>query len=237
MHARTAMIALQAYATAQKAKASAWFFKTGKGQYGEGDQFIGVTVPEQRKVARQFKDLPLAEIEKLVASPIHEHRLTALIILVGQYQTRKKMDDERLIVDFYLTHLDGVNNWDLVDTSASYILGDWILDHPKDRKILDVLAASGDLWKERVAMIATAPLIKAGDYQTTLQLAKQFLTHTHDLMHKATGWMLREVGKQDQPILEAFLDAHAVVMPRTMLRYAIEKFPKKSRIHYLHLGR
>ncbi|MBI4032653.1 DNA alkylation repair protein [Candidatus Berkelbacteria bacterium] len=223
------------YATSAKAKSSAWFFKTGPGQYGEGDRFIGVTVPEQRKVAKQFRELPLNEIETLLASPIHEHRLTALLILVGQYSRLKKTGDERSVVDFYLTHLDGVNNWDLVDSSASYILGDWIVAHHDDRRILAVLARSGDLWKERVAMIATAALINAGSFKPTLELAERFLTHRHDLIHKATGWMLREVGKQDRATLERFLDAHAREMPRTMLRYAIEKFEPHERKRYLEL--
>lgn len=235
MNAAAVKQALKVYASAEKAKANAWFFKTGKGQCGEGDQFIGVTVPEQRRVAKHFRELPLDEVEALLASPIHEHRLTALIILVGQYQRLKKSGHERSIVDLYLTHLDDVNNWDLVDSSASYILGDWIVTHPADEPMLTVLAKSGDLWKERVAMIATAALIRAKNYGPTLNLAERFLTHKHDLMHKAVGWMLREVGKQDRPVLERFLAKHAAVMPRTMLRYAIEKFEPEERKAYLEM--
>lgn len=226
--------ALKVYASAEKAKSSAWFFKTGPGQYGEGDRFIGVTVPEQRKIARHFQELSLKHVNALLASPVHEHRLTALFILVSQYQRcAKTRQGEREFVDFYLTHLDHVNNWDLVDSSAPYILGNWIVGHPDDEKILSVLAKSGDLWKERVAVIATAALIKAGKFGPTLELAEQFLAHQHDLMHKAVGWMLREVGKQDRKVLERFLDDHAHEMPRTMLRYAIEKLSPTERRHYL----
>ena len=229
-----AIAALQVASSPEKAKASAWFFKTGPGQYGEGDQFIGITVPEQRKVARQFRALPLSEIAKLLASPIHEYRLTALFILVGRYQKAKKSaESEWPYVDFYLGHLESVNNWDLVDSSASYILGDWVVCHPEDRSIIIKLANSKSLWRERVAIIATAALIREKDLRLTLELAEKFLTHRHDLIHKATGWMLREVGKQDDGVLRQFLDKHAAAMPRTMLRYAIEKLSVVDRKQYL----
>lgn len=226
--------ALSRFALAEKARQSARFFRAGPGEYGEGDKFLGVTVPEQRKVARQFRELSLPQVEVLLASPVHEHRLTALLILVAQYRRRAKArDGEREIVDCYLTHLEAVNNWDLVDSSAPYILGTWIVEHPKDEKILDVLAKSGDLWKERVAVVATAALISVGTFGPTLALTERFLAHPHDLIQKATGWMLREVGKKDRNVLERFLDAHATTMPRTMLRYAIEKFPPAERARYL----
>lgn len=226
--------ALAAIASPERAKGSAWFFKTGPGQYGEGDRFIGVSVPEQRKIAKQFRALPLPEVAKLLASPVHEHRLCALLILVLQHQTAKNAGEpERPIVDFYLEHLDHVNNWDLVDSSAPYILGDWIVGHPGDAKVLTMLADSEELWRERVAMVATAALIRVGRFDATLMLAERFLVHPHDLMHKATGWMLREVGKQDEAALKRFLDAHAAAMPRTMLRYAIERLPAADRAIYL----
>lgn len=218
-----------------KAKSSAWFFKTGPGQYGEGDQFIGVTVPEQRKVAKQFSQIPLREIRKLLGSPTHEDRLTAVFILVHQYQQAKKTSREYPLVKFYLEELNSINNWDLVDSSAPYILGDWLLVHTDERKILGELAASTNLWSQRVAILATAPFIRAGDFTETFKLAVRYLDHPHDLMHKATGWMLREVGNQNRAALRAFLDTYTPRMPRTMLRYAIEKFPEETRRHYLKL--
>lgn len=263
--------ALQKLASPEKAKASAWFFKTVQGQYGEGDQFLGVTVPEQRRLAKQFRELPLAEIAKLLQSPIHEHRLTALFILVWQYQQgiRNKAPEIRgkpplastgstlrvqpeAIVDFYLAHRSRVNNWDLVDSSAGYILGDWLLANSmksvilsdrsslgdqavegSGRRILYDLAKSKSLWDRRIAIIATQAFIAAGQFDDTLRLAELLLTDKEDLMHKATGWMLREVGKRDVAVLRKFLDAHATQMPRTMLRYAIEKLPEAERKQYL----
>ncbi len=208
------------------------FFKAGKGEYAEGDKFIGVTVPNQRKVAKKFRDLPEAEIRKLLNDPVHEHRLTGVLILVGQYQNAKR-DEARQqeIVDFYLDHLDRVNNWDLVDSSAHKILGDWLIE--RDRALLYELAESEHLWRERVSVIACLPLIKNGDFEDILNLAEHFLDHEHDLMHKAVGWMLREIGKIDEAPLHRFLRQHCPVMPRTMLRYAIEKLPESQRQAYL----
>lgn len=244
MSAHDVVTALKAVASPTKAKASAWFFKTGPGQYGEGDRFIGVTVPEQRTVAKQFRDLPLAEIERLLESPIHEHRLTALLILVGQYQ-RADAKAKKRVLDFYLDHLDRVNNWDLVDSSAGYIVGNYYLGRravygPNSRcgsAVLQRLSRSKNLWRRRVAIIATQAFISAGQFNDTLTLAEQLLNDRHDLMHKATGWMLREVGNRDPKVLKAFLDEHASTMPRTMLRYAIEKFDPVTRKHYLNLDK
>ena len=226
--------ALKSLGTPEKAKSSAWFFKTGVGQYGHGDVFAGVTVPEQRKVARQFRDLPLAEIDKLLANKIHECRLTALLILVGQYQKADAAAREQ-IVRFYLAHTPRINNWDLVDSSASYILGLHLLHaDEKKRKILYRLAKSRDVWERRIAVVATLALIvRANDYADTLAIAELLLSDTHDLMHKATGWMLREVGKCSPETLREFLRAHATHMPRTMLRYAIERFPEEERKGWL----
>ena len=206
------------------------FFKSGKGDYGEGDKFLGVVVPDQRRVANAFRDLPMAEITKLLNDPFHECRLTGVLILVSQYERADDSDREPL-VDFYLASLDQVNNWDLVDSSAHKILGDWLIDRP--RKVLSTLADSGHLWRQRVAVIACLTLIKNGEFKEIKRLARLFLTHEHDLMHKAVGWMLREMGKQDEGELIQFLDRYARRMPRTMLRYAIEKLPKDVRSDYM----
>lgn len=222
--------ALKAIATPEKAKASAWFFKSGPGQYGEGDKFLGVTVPEQRKIARQFKDLSLPETKKLLHSKIHEERLTALLILVAQY-ARGDEPGKQKIFDFYLENLSQVNNWDLVDSSAHLIVGPQI----SDQKLLVKLAKSKDLWERRVAIIATFARMRQGNCDWSIEISKLLLNDEHDLIHKAVGWVLREVGKNcGEDILENFLKEHYKTMPRTMLRYAIEKFPEPKRKAYLH---
>ena len=231
MTAADVKTALKAASSPVKAKASAWFFKTGTGQYGAGDVFIGVTVPEQRKVAKHYKSLPLVEIEKLLGSPIHEHRLTALFILVGQYQAGDE-GTKQAVVDCYLKNLDRVNNWDLVDSSASYIYGDWLLN--QSNTPLLALAQSNNLWQRRIAMVASGAMIRANAFNTPLQIAKILVNDPHDLIQKAVGWMLREIGKRDQPVLIRFLDQFAPTMPRTMLRYAIEKFSPSLRTQYLN---
>jgi 3-methyladenine DNA glycosylase AlkD len=225
---------LRALADPEKAKGQQRFFKTGKGQYGAGDRFIGVTVPELRAVARSlWRTTGPEELAALLADPVHECRLTALFILVEQFKKCKMAGNRSVLARFYLDHLDGVNNWDLVDSSAHYVLGPWLLEHPGERVVLDTLAASGDLWRERISIMATFAFIKAGEYGPTLALAERFLSHGHDLMHKATGWMLREVGNRDRAVEVAFLEEHAKKMPRTMLRYAIEKFPEAERQRWL----
>lgn len=231
--------ALAAYASPKKAQASAWFFKTGPGQYGEGDQFIGVTVPEQRKVAKEFRELSFDELDTLLASPIHEHRLTALLILVTQYEHLQKETslniDGRLylgrlkeIVRFYIAHLDRVNNWDLVDLSAHKILGAHYMRYGGEKKLY-ALARSKKLWERRVAIVATFAFIQAGMLEHTFAIVELLLNDREDLMHKATGWMLRECGKREKRYLVSFLETHAHEMPRTMLRYAIEKFTDGER--------
>lgn len=206
------------------------YFKTGPGEYGEGDIFIGLTVPQSRNIAKKYHALPLAEIQKLLRSPIHEHRLVALLVLVYKYE---HTEEQEKIVTFYLKQRKHINNWDLVDTSASCILGNWLID--KDTSILHTLAHAKNLWDRRIAIVATAAFIRNSQYGDTLALAEILMDDTHDLIHKAVGWMLREVGKKSEKTLTAFLDMHASHMPRTMLRYAIERFPEKKRQKYLRL--
>jgi len=205
------------------------FFKTGPGQYGEGDVFIGLTVPDQRLVAKKYSGLSLSELELLLASHIHEHRLTGLLILVEKF---KIAADKKKLLQFYLRQSKAVNNWDLVDLTAEKIVGQWVLAS-QDFALLDKLACSKNMWQRRIAMVSTLALIREHKFEQTWCLAEQFLTEKHDLMHKATGWMLREAGKRDQMALIKFLDQHATKMPRTMLRYAIEKFPEQQRLEYL----
>lgn len=222
--------ALKEHASEEKKQASMRFFKTGKGQYGEGDKFIGVTVPEQRKIAKQFKELSIEEAEKLLQSPIHEHRLTALFILVHHFQKGDEATQKR-IYTLYLKNAQYVNNWDLVDSSAHKIVGAYLLD--RSRKPLYKLAKSKDLWEQRIAVIATMTFIAQKDFEDIKKLAELLLHHEHDLMHKAIGWMLREMGKKNQKELTTFLDKHHKDMPRTMLRYAIERLNKKQRERYM----
>ncbi len=217
---------LRSHADSQKAAFFPRFFKAGKGEYAEGDTFIGVTVPQMRLVAKEFADLPLKDIETLLANPIHEARAVGLFILVNRYEkgdpkTKKQM------VDFYLSHLKGVNNWDLVDLTSYKILGDWLLD--KNRSILYRLAKSKNLWEQRISIVTTFAFIRKNQHEDTIKLGEFFLNHKHDLMHKAAGWMLREVGKRDAKVLREFLSTHSTKMPRTMLRYAIEKFSESER--------
>ena len=223
--------ALEKLGSPAKAAHGLRFFKAGPGQYAAGDRFLGVTVPEQRSIAKRFVEASFADLETMLADPVHEMRLTALLILGMRFQ---KADEKgrKAIVDFYLRHLDGVNNWDLVDASAPSILGQWLLAK-KDRSVLYRLARSGKLWRERVAVVATYALIKAGECDDTVRIANILLHHKHDLIHTAVGWMLREMGKKDEKALRAFLDEHAETMPRTALRYAIEHFPERERQRYL----
>lgn len=197
------------------------FFKTGPGEYGEGDRFLGVVVPSTRKVAKQFKDSSYEVLEALLESEWHECRLCALLILIEKY--KQSPEDA---VNFYLGHTAGINNWDLVDLSAPYILGDY-LSNQENRRILYELAGSPDMWEQRISVVSTLMLIRRGFYMDTIELAKKFIDTKHDLIQKAVGWMLREVGKRNEDLLISFLDEYRHRMPRTMLRYAIERF--KSR--------
>lgn len=222
---------LQAKANKEKAAFFPRFFKAGPGEYAEGDVFIGVTVPDVRAVAKTYRNLPLSEIATLLADQVHECRLAALEILVMQYEKGTEKTQKE-IIQFYLSHLDRVNNWDLVDGSAPYILGDWLLRHDGDAQ-LDALAASTHLWTQRIAIVATYAFIKVGKLAPTFRISAQLLTHKHDLMHKAVGWMLREAGKKDRAALDAFLEQHAATMPRTALRYALEKHEPDAKARFM----
>ncbi|MCY2930137.1 MAG: DNA alkylation repair protein [Planctomycetota bacterium] len=218
----------------EKARLLAGFFKTGPGEYGEGDVFLGINVPGQREVAKKYKGLSLAAVGKLLKSGIHEHRLTALIILTGRYGKADAEERER-IFEFYLANAGRINNWDLVDVSAPNIVGEFLLANRGRRGVLGRLARSKNLWERRIAVLATGAFIRAGQFGPTLRIAKMLLRDEHDLIHKAIGWMLREVGKRDQAAEEGFLAKQAAVMPRTMLRYAIERFSPRRRAQYMGL--
>ncbi len=222
-------------ASDEYARALARFFQTGPGGYGEGDIFIGVRVPDNRKVCRAYKSLPLAEVQKLLKSRVHEHRLAAVIILNEQFR-RADPAGRMEIYSLYMAALRQgyINNWDIVDTSAGHIVGEYLRD--TDRSELVRLAQSEKLWERRVAIIATSAYIGTADGSTTLELAKLLLNDGHDLIHKAVGWMLREVGKRvDEVLLTGFLDEYAAEMPRTMLRYACERLSPAQRAHYYKL--
>lgn len=210
------------------------YFKTGKGGYAAGDIFAGLTVPQSRLIAKQFSHLPLEDTKQLLESKIHEERLIALFILVSQYQKGEESLKKR-IFDFYLAHLSNVNNWDLVDTSADKIIGDFVYAHSEQEGLLTKLAKSSNLWEKRVAMLSTFAYIKHGESEKTFEIAEILLYDTHDLIHKAVGWLLREVGKRvSMEDLEEFLVKYYKTMPRTALRYAIEHFPEKERKAYLN---
>ncbi len=218
----------------QMVKTQLWFFKTGPGEYGEGDEFLGLRVPQTRSVAKQFKTLPLDEIKKLAMGSFHEERFCALAILVGQYKSAKTHGEKQRLFDFFLELLDAgrVNNWDLVDCSAPYI-GAHLVGREDIVDYLKQLADTGDLWKQRVAIMFNYALIKQHELEPTFQIVEHLIDHEHDLIHKASGWMLREAGKKDLAALRRFLDVHAATMPRTMLRYAIEKMTREERDHWL----
>jgi len=214
----------------EKAKKLSEFFKTGKGQYGEGDTFLGIPVPQQRKVAKRHIDLPLNDLQKLLSSKIHEHRLTALLILIAKYGKADCSGKDK-IFRFYLKNIENVNNWDLVDLSAPKIVGDYLLN--RDTAILVKLAKSNNLWERRIAILSTFKLIRTNNFEVALNISELLLHDEHDLIHKAVGWMLREIGKRNQEIEERFLNKYSIQMPRTMLRYAIEKFDENKRKFYL----
>jgi 3-methyladenine DNA glycosylase AlkD len=224
---------LAAAARPARAAGAARYFQTGPGGYAEGDRFLGVTVPDQRRVvARHWRRTTPEEAVILLQSPLHEERLTALLLLVRRFQRGDQAEQGRLC-DLYLQHAHRVDNWDLVDSSAPYLLGPWLLDRDRDRSVLDRLSRSERVWDRRIAVLATAAFIRAGDFAWTFRLARRLLRDPHDLIHKAVGWMLREVGNRDPAAAERFLRRHHRTMPRTMLRYAIEKLPAARRQAYL----
>jgi 3-methyladenine DNA glycosylase AlkD len=221
---------LQAAADPARAASSVWYFKTGKGQHGEGDQFLGVTVPAQRKIARRYRDLPEKEVKKLLASKIHEERFVALEILVAQFETAVPAQRKAIYL-FYLANTARVNNWDLVDTSAPYIVGEYLLTRP--RAILRKLARSQNVWERRIAIVATFAFIRAGETADTFAIAQMLLADEHSLIHKAVGWALREAGKKSPEQLNEFLQVNYADLPRTSLRYAIERFQSAERERFL----
>lgn len=206
------------------------FFKTGKGQYGEGDKFLGIRAPKTREIAKKYyKTTPLTEIQRMLDNPYHEIRLCALLMMVFIYE---KTDRKEEIVNLYLKNTKNINNWDLVDNTAHKIIGAHYIKK-KNPKIIKKLAESNHLWSERIAVVAQWSIVKTKEYALLLDLCEKFLTHRHDLMHKAVGWMLREAGKQDEAVLLGFLDKHCKTMPRTALRYAIERLSPGLRQYYM----
>ncbi len=214
----------------QKAKILSGFFKTGKGDYGEGDLFLGIPVPKQRTLSKKYSTLTFSDLEKLLSNKIHEHRFTALLILTSQYNKANDVKKEK-IFQFYLKNIHSINNWDLVDLSAPLIVGNYLLH--KDKKILYKLAQSQKLWERRIAIVSTLTFIRHNQFKDTLKISELLLKDTQDLLHKATGWMLREVGKKNEKTLEEFLNKHHHEMPRTMLRYTIERLTKEKKEYYM----
>jgi len=223
---------LQTYASKQRALILQKYFKTGEGEYAHGDVFLGLTVPQVRKVARKYKNLALTEIQRLVKSKFHEERLTSLLILVDQFKNANTKQKER-IFNFYLHNTKHINNWDLVDLSAPRIIGEWLTFKDRGLNTLEFLAKSQNLWERRIAIISTLALIKNDKLDKSLKIAKMLIKDKQDLIHKAVGWALRDVGKKDRNLLEKFLQANYSKLPRTSLRYAIEKFPEQLRLQYL----
>lgn len=221
---------LKNIADPERARNLSWFFKTGKGEYGEGDIFLGIAVPQLRQISKRYQELDLNDLQKLLESKIHEHRLSALMILRFKYQSSKIMD-QKAIIRFYLKNTKKINNWDLVDLSCHYILGNYLLT--RDRKILYKLARSKNLWEKRIAIITTFAFIHENQFEDSIKISEVLLRDNHDLIHKAVGWTLREIGKKDKKTELDFLNKHYKTMPRTMLRYAIEKFSDQERKFYL----
>ena len=226
---------LSKYPNNEKEEVFIRFFKTGKGEYGYGDKFWGITVPNIRTVAKMYyKDISFEEVRRLINSEIHEIRLTGYIILTYRYE-KGNTEERKNVYTFYINNLSGCNNWDIVDLSCSKIIGNYILDNSKQRDILYKLVKSNNLWKQRISIVSTYPLIKSNDFKDTLRISKILLTHKHDLIHKAVGWMLREVGKRDIDVLRDFLNRNIKDMPRTTLWYAIERMDKRERDLFLSM--
>ena len=230
MIAKEVINELKILATEDRRKSNEWFFKTNKGEYGYGDIFLGVRMPDIRKVAKKFSPkITLKELTELIQSPIHEVRLCALIILVNQY----KKGNFSKIFEYYIRQINFINNWDLVDSSAPYIIGDYLYNNPDERSILFEFVHSENLWVRRISIVSTFTLIKNNQFNETLQIAKILLNDKHDLIHKAVGWMLREVYKRDQDLIRTFLKQNYAQLPRTTLRYAIERMDEVERLLFL----
>jgi 3-methyladenine DNA glycosylase AlkD len=234
MNASTILSALQSVGNKEKVAALQRFFKTGKGQYGEGDVFIGVFMPDTRKIAKANLQIPFAEIDKLLGSKYHEARLCALMILSERFKQSPEEEREE-IFNFYLDHTSSVNNWDLVDLSCQTIVGDYLSYKKKERDILYKLAVGNNLWEQRISIVSTFTFIRNCDFADTIKLSKILMMYKHDLIRKAVGWALREIGKYDHETLSSFLEKHAATMPRTSLRYAIEHYPETQRQYWLNL--
>ena len=234
MSAKQVIADLKALASVGKAAELQRFFKTGPGDYAEGDVFIGVVVPQTRKVAARYKDLPMTEIAKLTNSDIHEVRLCGLIILTNQFKRSKEVSERKKLFSFYLKELKAgnINNWDLVDVTAP-TLGEYLLQLEDPMAVLNKLAKSKSLWERRVSVVFTFAFLRAGDLEPTYEMAERHLGDKHDLMHKAVGWLLREMGKRDPGLLRSFLQEYCTEMPRTALRYSIEKFSESERRKWL----
>ncbi len=223
---------IEASGNSEKAKLYQRFFKTGKGEYGEKDVFIGLTMPKQREIAKKYSNLSLPKIQELLKNKIHEHRMIGLIILSNKYKKAKE-EEKANIFNFYLKNTKRINNWDLVDLTAPNIAGEFLYFNKKNRKILYELARSENLWEKRIGIISTLYFIKHSDFEDSLAIAEILLNDSHDLIHKAVGWVLREIGKKDEFVLEDFLRMHYHNLPRTTLRYAIEKLNEEKRQKYL----
>ena len=233
MNAEFILQELLSVANPEKAKFLQGFFKTGKGQYAEGDIILGIVVPNTRDIVKKSPPLPFSEIQLLLDSEFHEARLAGLLFLVKQFKNSKKENERKAIFDFYLKNVRKANNWDLVDVTCRDVIGLYLLEHEESRDILYQLAESDNLWEQRVAIVSTWTFIKHKQFDDTLSLAEKLLSHKHDLIHKAVGWMLREVGKKDRGVLVDFLEKQYKNMPRTCLRYAIEHFDPEERAYYM----
>lgn len=223
---------LRKAANPEKIKIFMSFFKTGKGEYGEGDKFIGLSVPENRKIAKKFFNADLSIIDEMLKSEIHEFRLSGFLALVERFNKNKTQEKQKQIAEFYVTRGTFANNWDLVDLSAPYILGAHMLNNPNSA-LLDQLSFSDNLWLQRIAIVSTITLVRKNRFEDTLRLSERYLSHPHPLIHKATGWLLREIGKKDEKILLDFLENYSLQMPRTTLRYAIERLNPDLRQRFM----
>ena len=220
-------------ANKEKAKQCLRFFKTGKGEYGEGDRFLGISGPDQRNLAKKYRDISFTDLQKIIASPFHEYRQTSFLILVYKYQFTKEEKQKKKIYDFYIRNHKYANNWDIVDISTPHVVGNYLYEYSSQKDILYKYAKSKNMWERRIAILATFSFIRNNSYTDTLRIATMLLNDKQDLIHKAVGWMLREVGKRDLKIEEKFLKKYYRMMPRTTLRYAIERFEEAKRKKYL----